>query len=432
MSEKELQVTEIIQDDLKGIILNVQEELTEDQKLIVKRYLRKIDILPMNVLMAKFKPSLWFGIIGAGWGISSMCMAFPKSGTTIVVLRALVGLFEAGFVPGIVSFLSYWYTRSEVSFRMSMIFTAVPIAGAIGYPFSAALSSGKIGPFLPYQSIFFFQGIITVAIALFTAIFLINYPDHSKIFTPEEKALLLKRLNTEQGMASKTKPTIKQTLVALSDWKMYLFALLYFGAICMSTIVGTFGPTIFAANGYKSKTAIYLSAIPSVSGLVGIFITSQLLNRIKYSTLVLVYAVFSVSFFAACMYSKNKVLKVVFLSFTGITSASTVPIVMAWISTNTGGIYKGIVSSAIVISIGSIAGAVASRFFVPGYGPKFTTGTIFNVVASCVTIVLTIFFRFYFIAENKRRDNSTFDINHIPIEDQRLLYDKHPNFRYRP
>ncbi|PVV03086.1 hypothetical protein BB560_002436, partial [Smittium megazygosporum] len=340
--EKALEVEESI----KGIALNVQEELSEEQKSIVKRYLRKIDFrvipvvvllyifslvdrgnisaalvaglpqhmkmstsqqgntvtffyvtyllceTPANVLLKKTTPSIWFALIGSLWSISCMCLGFINNATLFIVIRALLGAFESGFTPGVVGFLNYWYTRAEIPFRMSLFFLAVPISGIIGNPLSAFLASHRLGKFEPYQTIFIIEGAITLAISILTYFFLIDYPDKATIFTHEEKELLIRRLNTEHGMASKAKPTFKQTLNALSDWKVYVNAMIFFGYNNFAIIVGTFAPTMIKGAGFPATKSIYLASLPSAVGFFGIILSMKLVGKVKYSTLMVFYAIF--------------------------------------------------------------------------------------------------------------------------------------------
>ncbi|PVV00920.1 hypothetical protein BB560_004681 [Smittium megazygosporum] len=467
------------------IKLNVQDQLSEDQQLVVKRYLRKIDfrILPIvlmlyvfslidrgnigaafvsgmiedikltksqqgdtltffyifyllfqtpaNIILKKTRPSIWFGITGSIWSICCMCMAFAKTGTVLIILRAMLGGFESGLTPGVVAFLNYWYTRSEVATRMSVFFLAVPISGMIGGPISAALSGKHLGPFKPYQAIFFVEGAITLVLSILTFLTLVDYPDEAKILTQEEKQLIVRRLNTEQGMASKAKPTIKEVLNALKDWKMYVNAIIFFGFNNLSIILGTFGPTMLAQGGFKGTLSIYLASIKALCGLLGVFTSMALFNKVSYSTMIIIFSSISVPCYAISAWSTNKYLRLTFLSLAGYGSYTNIPLPLSWSAINQGGIIKGLVSSAMVISIGSISGAVIPRFYAKEYGPKFTTGHILTISFAALSCILSILLRIYYTIENKRRDNNPVNLDHLPLEEQRLLNDKHPTFRYK-
>ncbi|PVU87611.1 hypothetical protein BB561_006255, partial [Smittium simulii] len=298
-------------------------------------------------------------------------------------------------------------------------------------PLSAALSSRNLGPFKPYQAIFFVEGLITLVIAISCFFILIDYPDQAKFLKPEEKELLIKRLNTEQGMASKTKPTMKQTIKTASDWKIYINAFIFFGLNNFTTNLSIFTPTMLNENGFNRTASIYLSALPSLAGLIGILLAIRLLNRVYFSTLIIFYAICSLIFYSIAAFVGGSTIKLVFLSLCGFGSAANIPLSLTWSSVNQGGIYKGLLASAAVISIGSISGVIVPRFFVKAYGPKFILGHSITITCVSLALLLLVMLKMYYSSENKRRDNNPVDLSNIPIEDQRLLNDQHPNFRYQ-
>ncbi|OMH84463.1 High-affinity nicotinic acid transporter [Zancudomyces culisetae] len=81
-----------------------------------------------NVLLKKLRPSIWFPFIGIGWSVTCMCMAAAKNATHAIIIRLILGAFEAGFTPGLITYMGYWYTREELGPRMSVMFSALPAA----------------------------------------------------------------------------------------------------------------------------------------------------------------------------------------------------------------------------------------------------------------------------------------------------------------
>ncbi|PVU89836.1 hypothetical protein BB561_005148 [Smittium simulii] len=485
MTASDIEKSDNFSKDLDDLKLNVQESLTPDQEVLVKSYLRKIDMrilpivillyifslidrgnigaalvsglgkelklsksnegdtvtyfyvfyllceAPSNILLKKTKPHIWFALIGSLWSLACIGLAFAKNGTTFIVLRAALGAFESGLTPGIMGYLNYWYTRTEVGFRMTIFFVAVPISGMIGGPLSAALSSRNLGPFKPYQAIFFVEGLLTLIISLSSFFILIDYPDQAKFLKPEEKELLIKRLNNEQGMASQAKPTVSQTLKVASDWKIYLNALIFFGLNNFAIILGTFTPTMLNTNGFNRTASIYLSALPNLLGLFGVLLSMRLVNKVSYSTLIMCYSAWAIICYSVAAFVGGSTIKLVFLSLCGFGAATNIPLSLSWSSVNQGGIYKGLLASAIVVSIGSICGVVIPRFFVIGYGPNFVLGHSITIACVVMALLLVATLKIYYSTENKRRTNNPVDLNNIPIEEQRLLNDRHPNFRYQ-
>ncbi|OLY79950.1 putative transporter [Smittium mucronatum] len=386
---------------------------------------------PSNVILKKLRPKIWFPFIGLGFSICTLLSAFAKSGTEYVVYRSLLGAFESGFTPGVVGYLGYWYTRGDIGKRMVIFFTAVPISGIFGKPFSAGLASLHIGFKYAYQNIYFFHGILTIIITGASFFLLHDYPDQAKFLTPEEKDLLLKRLQVEQGMASQVKPGFKQTLKFLLDWKIWAFSFLFFGLNNSIVILNLFTPTVISTMGFSGVTSTYLAVITSVTGLCGTLSSLYFLNKVPYSKLICCYATITAIGFSVALFTNGTVLRLVFIAISGFGASPVVPMSISWMSVNQGGVYKGLIASAIQLSVGSICGVVSPRFFTKKYLPRFTNGVILYLCALGLSVIIAISLNIYFVRENKRRDENPRDVSHLSLDEQRLLCDMHPNFRYR-
>ncbi|PVV00896.1 hypothetical protein BB560_004706 [Smittium megazygosporum] len=465
--------------------VNVLQELTEDEKIICTRARRKIDTrilpivviiyisalidrsnigaalanglkdglklsngetanvtsifyifyiiceVPSNILLKKFNPHTWFGFIGTAWSVTCILLAFANSGTTFIIARSFLGVFEAGLTPGVVSYLSYWYTRNEVSYRMTLFFCAVPIAGVIGNPFAAALTGIKVGKLHKFQSIFLFEGLITLVISIVAFFIIKDYPDQAKFFTPQEHELVVRRLRADQGMASKAKATFKETLEVLLDWKVWAFCQIYFGVNNAYTVLSIFSPTMIKNLGYKGTTATYMAAIPNFCGLLGCVIVLYFLNRIKYTFLLFAFGIVTIVGYLVAAYVSGVAIKIIFLSVAGLGSIPNIPVLISWMSVNQGGIYKGTIASALVVSYSSICGAVSPHFFTDNLAPKYTAGNLFCTCMYGLSLLLATVLFFYFRAQNKHREENPMDLSHLSEEEQRRMNDKHPLFRYK-
>ncbi|PVU85105.1 hypothetical protein BB559_007213, partial [Furculomyces boomerangus] len=337
----------VVDIEKETLVLNQAEHLTENEIAIHKRYLRKVDLrilpivvlvaiscfidrgiiaaalvyglvpgmklnatqqgnvttfffvfyiifeAPANIMLKRVKPHYWFGFLALGFSITTLMQAFAKNGNTLTILRSLLGVFEAGISPGIVGYLNYWYTRSEVSLRMVLFFFSVPLAGVIGSPFAAAVSHIKIKSIKPYQNVFLFTGILTLVVGILALFLIHDYPDTAKFLDPEEKELILRRLNREQGLASKTKGSISEALKFLMDWKLWVFCLIYFGNNNAVNVLSLFIPTVAATLGYNptQSTMIYMGYY--IVGLVGMLVYIFLLRKKPFWVVISFFSAFT-------------------------------------------------------------------------------------------------------------------------------------------
>lgn len=134
-----------------------------------------------------------------GFGIMTVTFGFVKSFSTACAVRFLLGIFEAGMLPGIAYYLSRWYRRSELAFRLSMYIVMAPLAGAFGGLLaSAILTLPSVGSAKRWEMIFVIEGIVTIGLALIGFFTLTDRPETARWLTQEEKALAAARIQSER------------------------------------------------------------------------------------------------------------------------------------------------------------------------------------------------------------------------------------------
>lgn len=146
--------------------------------------------------------------IGPGWflpgvtlafGIASICTGLVQTSGQLFAVRCLVGVFESGLMPGIAYYLSRWYRRAELGFRLSFYIAMAPMAGAFGGLLaSGILTLPQIGALHGWRMIFVVEGIITVGLSLVAFCFLTDRPETARWLTPEESQLVSHRVTSER------------------------------------------------------------------------------------------------------------------------------------------------------------------------------------------------------------------------------------------
>lgn len=158
--------------------------------------------IPSNTMLKYVGPRFWIPFLVVAFGICSMCSAFVTSFSGLCVVRAALGLAEGGTMPGIAFFLSQFYRRHELLFRIGIFVSAASMAGAFGGLLAAGLaqipewgaSSMRIHT---WRNIFFFEGLFTILIGLIAPIWMQSRPDACKFLTERERAIAAERLFRE-------------------------------------------------------------------------------------------------------------------------------------------------------------------------------------------------------------------------------------------
>jgi len=144
-------------------------------------------------------PGWFLPALVLGFGICSIATGFVHNFAQAAIVRFLLGIFEAGLFPGIAYYMSRWYRRSELGFRLSLYVVMAPLAGAFG----GLLASGilKLHSFAglhTWRMIFAIEGIITCIVAVISFVTLTDRPETAKWLTQEEKDLAVARIKSER------------------------------------------------------------------------------------------------------------------------------------------------------------------------------------------------------------------------------------------
>ena len=155
--------------------------------------------LPSNLIMLRVGPRVWIARIMISWGVISACMMFMHSKESFYVLRFLLGVSEAGFFPGMILYLTYWFPTHERARAVARFMTATSLAGVVGGPLSSYLlrMDGRAG-LAGWQWLFLSEGIPTILLGISVLFLLKNGPEKADWMRPEEKVWLAGELRRDQ------------------------------------------------------------------------------------------------------------------------------------------------------------------------------------------------------------------------------------------
>ncbi|RFU75029.1 major facilitator superfamily [Trichoderma arundinaceum] len=392
--------------------------------------------VPSNMIIKKFRPSLYLSSLMFCWGIINMCMGFVHSYGALIGLRFLLGIFEAGVLPGIIYVTSMYYKRHEYQKRMSFFFCSTVVAGAFGGLLAYAISKlgGKHG-FAAWRWIFIIEGAITSTLAIIAAFLIIDWPEQTKYLNTEEKELLRRRLATDVDDSCRMDNLNKASFkLIMSDYKIWLGALVYMG-VGVPGLSGTFFlPTILLEFNWMAQEAqirtipVYVFAAGMM--LIGAWASDKLRHRFSFflagtGMVTIGYGML----LAQEGKSRDYKFGAVFLVFGGAYMVT--PMALAWLQNNLSGHWKRAFGSSIQVTIGNLAGIIGSNIFLVNEAPTYVTGysvalAMMWLGAICATIMFLLMWR-----ENKKRDAGEQDYKlNFPEDIKNNLGDAYPTFRF--
>ncbi len=230
--------------------------------------------VPSNIILHKVGARVWIGRIMITWGILSACMMFVSSPGMFYVMRFFLGVAEAGFFPGIILYLTYWYPSHRRGRMTAMFMTGIAGAGVIGGPLSGAImkfADGAMG-WSGWQWMFLLEGLPSVLLGVIVILMLEDRIANAKWLTKEERDLLIRNIAAD-GEHKEEESVFK----VMSSGRVWLCAAIYFSYVMGLYGVSFFMPTIIKAMGYKDPLEIgMVSVIPySVSVVVMLMVAKS-------------------------------------------------------------------------------------------------------------------------------------------------------------
>jgi ACS family tartrate transporter-like MFS transporter len=217
--------------------------------------------VPSNLAMEKVGARLWIARIMITWGIVSGLMALVVGPWSFYAVRVLLGAAEAGFFPGVILYLTYWFP-SEYRGRVVAVFmVAIPLSSFLGSPISASLlqTDGLLG-LRGWQWLFILEAVPAVLLGVLALFLLPNGPQRAKWLAPDERAWLSGKLAAE---AARMRPKKHLSLwKALWTPQVLILALVYSGASATSNALSLWQPQILKSYGLSNVQTGLLNAIP--------------------------------------------------------------------------------------------------------------------------------------------------------------------------
>jgi ACS family tartrate transporter-like MFS transporter len=234
--------------------------------------------VPSTVILHKVGARFWIGRVLITWGLVSVAMAFTRGPLSFYALRFLLGLAEAGFFPGIILYISYWFPSRHRSAVTAMFMAAAPLAGLIGSPVSGALMGmNGVLRLHGWQWLFLVEGAPAIVLGVVTVYFLTDRPVDARWLEADEREWLVREIAAEQAVLKDAKS--RNAWRALLDWKVLALSLAYFGTSAGLYTIGFWAPLIVKGYGYSVFEIGMLVAIPNLIAVVGMVLWSRNSDR---------------------------------------------------------------------------------------------------------------------------------------------------------
>lgn len=327
--------------------------------------------VPSNLIMHRVGARRWIARIMITWALLTCGMAFVRSEMSFYAVRFLLGAAEAGFFPGIILYLTYWYPVQRRSRITALFMTAIPISGVLGGIVSGSIlaSMNGVHGLAGWQWLFLLEGIPSLIIGVCVLFYLDDSIGAAGWLTQTQKHLLQYNIDTESS--AKKHVSVRS---AFRHPLVWLLALVYFGSSMGQYGFGFWLPSIIKATGVSSALDIgLLSAVPYAFGVAAMLLVGRSSDRTgerrwHYGLSAVAAASGLVG---AVIWSDNTVAAMVALTIASMGLQCLAPVFWTLPTGLLGGIAAA-AGIAVINAIGNLAGFVSP--YLVGW-VKDTTGT---------------------------------------------------------
>ncbi|KAF9529668.1 major facilitator superfamily domain-containing protein [Crepidotus variabilis] len=377
--------------------------------------------LPGNLILRKVGARNWLSFIVLAWGAVELGMGFVHTWRQLVVLRVLLGVLEASFFPSLLFILSTWYKRHEYQTRLATFYVLAVTTGGfssiLAYVFS--LLNGR-GGLAGWRWIFVMEGIITLFLGIMAFLFIPEFPDQNNFLTPEQTALILKRIDDDRGDALPDPLTTQKVLHHLKDWTIWAYGLMFLLASLPSYSQSFFLPIILKGMGWSTTASLLLSAPPYGPAVPYTLLVAWLADRYKHrSGFIAISVIICTVGVTLLAFAKSNDVRYFGAFLNGIGNNGAIPTILAYSSNNVVSHSKRSVQTALLVTLGSFGGIIATNIYVAKDAPRYTKGLSVTMASQGLLLVILVILTLHFKRQNRLQREGK---RSKPIEGQEGFY----------
>ncbi|RVX69478.1 hypothetical protein B0A52_06542 [Exophiala mesophila] len=382
---------------------------------------------PATILTRKIGPRPFLSGICLAWGAVMVGFGFVQTWQTLIPLRLLLGLFEAGYFPGVVYLISTWYSRYDMQKRYAGFYAlGLVSAGCSGILAYGLMQMDGLGGLEGWRWIFIIFGLMTVAAAVIGVLFLVDFPDVAvnkqnwKFLSKEEIDFILRRINKDRQDANSEPWNFRAWLSAGKDWKIWMFALQFFSLTTQTYSIAYFLPIILRQNmGFSIGESQMLTAPPYGGAAIVMFICAWVGDKYRVrGPLMLFTCSLSLIGLPLLGWAESAAARYCGTFLIAAAANGGVPTVMAYQANNIRGQWKRAFASATLVGFGSIGGIAGSTVFRTQDSPTFRPGIWACIAVNIMIIIIVAINTYVFRRQNRRADRGE------------VILEGDPNFRY--
>jgi sugar phosphate permease len=255
--------------------------------LLTSFYITYVSFEWMTLLYRIVPPHIYISVCVLSWGIIASLQSVCTSFIPLAILRGFLGVAEAAFGPGVPFYLTFFYKRSELAYRVGIFIAAAPLATSFASTLAwVIVKVSQNGPIEPWRLLFLIEGFPSVIVAFFAFYVLPDSPSTTRYFTVRERRVAKLRLQHDSETPNENKARgikFSEVLATLRDPKAYFTALMFFSANVAFSSLPVFLPTILRDMSFSPLASQGLAAPPYLCAFGFLLLTAHFSDKIPNS-----------------------------------------------------------------------------------------------------------------------------------------------------
>ncbi|KAF2473890.1 uncharacterized protein BDR25DRAFT_281974 [Lindgomyces ingoldianus] len=369
----------------------------------------------MTLMYRIVPPHIYISICILSWGIIASLQAISTSFGFLLALRALLGVGEAAFGPGVPFYLSFFFRRDELAFRTGLFISASPLSASFAGALAWVITKlGEHGPLSPWRLLFLIEGFPSILVAVWAWDLIPDGPGTAKFLSPRLQEVAVLRLRQEKedeeegydgekheiGREQRRGVVLYEVLQTLVDPKCYLTAFMFFSCNVAFSSMPVFLPTIIRDMGHSSVMSQALSAPPYLFAFVVVLITAYISDLYQTRSACIIFhsllasAGYTTIAISGFYESPNTTIRYLALYPAAAGFFSAITIIITWTINNQESDSKKGTGMAMLNIIGQMGPLVGTSIFPEEDGPWYVRGmgvcAVFMLMVGVLAAVLRV------------------------------------------
>ncbi|KAM0275774.1 hypothetical protein ACHAQH_007435 [Verticillium albo-atrum] len=346
---------------------------------------------PLAWLLVKMPIGKFTGCMVALWGATLALMASAHSFRSLLVARFLLGAFEASVAPSFIALTQMFWRRREQPLRMSYWYAMNGFTAMFGSLITWGLASIP-SSLKPYQIIFLFFGVVTVAFAFVMFKYMPDSPMEARFLTPRDRRVAVERLRANQMGAMSREWRWDHVRETLRDLKTWLWFGLIFSISVPSGGVGSFGPLIIESFGFDPFTAILFNApfglVQLISTVGGALVAQRLRQKGPVIATLCVAPILGCYVLMTTPRTPERKATLLLGYYLISVYPGMIPLMYSWSAANTAGDTKRKCNSSAMFVGQSLGNVIGPLLYRPAEAPEYYRGLWWNLVLYLTVVTL--------------------------------------------